>query len=1210
MAIEGIEDNGMETLEEGEEPLEGEDQAGKNPLQSIIDPIKKFYFSLEDKYYAVLDELDKSIPVYKVVDPIDKIFPSFILLIILVLLLLLGIGILLLGAVSPQSTVFVVVDEDGSPIDGASVNVTFDDGTAQGFVTGASGEFSLVPKGKTLTVEVDLDGYEHYSEVFEVDGLIRPEIILKEAAPEFSQKVIQIKDSEGEPLSGTQIRFTCSENYAAPRTISSASSEETVSYNSQCGVLTAHVSLAGYEEKSRALVYATTVINLESIGDAVKGKVRVTVIDADSGDGAGDIVVKLYAPGNVQVSQGSTDSRGFFLFDVNPGNYYVRALDNRAVRKYNDERSENFQLNAGAEESVTIELQKVTSGGKKNKILVKFIDSQTEAPISGVSVQFYADGDAVQIYSSGADGTVSLTNADTNAEYSLVATHSNYVAKAAIDLNFIDAASSDAQEIELVKKTSTNSGNVLVEVKSSEGNMVSGAQVLLFAEDLNFYFQSGTTDSDGEITFTNLPLAEYYAKATHTGRQGTSETAQLSAGAALKLTITMALTTGSIKAIVVDTQGNPVSGARVEFFDPADDAGTGIAVKITDLDGETDELALDWDISPYLKVTKEGYFPLRTTTYPIAPDSTTTARIVLRAEDDTSRLTCGDDGELCIGIRSIVENDSSRDVPSKLRAGGKYVLLFDVIAANGLDDVRSVVRAGLQEQMTANDSIVVIEKVNSNIAANVKYSSYDPNDAYAGVEETNGDGKQTIISFHDIDAGEYVFEVEVEVKDTAQNGDAIEIRYGAKSGNIYVPSQSQLVLWSYEVGEDLPCDPVFDECKNFAFEATLTGGGLADALLLKPSVPVLLQEENEYTLFLGVVNQHEDGTDFENVALEAQSKDGAIDISPESVEIEEFPFAGSYGAEFNLSPSGASASSRVEFALDLQETDNSVEYDFYMQEERTMTIVVSPTAIAPNTDSTITVTLADSETNEPITDAAVVYSTNSDYSSPTAIPAVAGTAGAYSFTKNAPNAGTTFYILASKAGYLAANGAVSVTIDGDPPCDDPAGCEPPCDSPECEPPCEGDGCEPPPCEGAECDPDGDGGGEAIPVGFECVGISTESIGLNWGDDESFTVTANDCPKDVEVAFFVPSAQHDSVPDEYAGPITLKNSSGAVLRNCNTSCINATLTNSSPSFTVKAFANKLLGQYDVLVKLRYKADAGQDVDDVRTKFTVPVTISKV
>ncbi len=98
--------------------------------------LSDFYFALEDRYYEVLDKINQTVPIYSIIDPIDKVFPSFILFIIFALVLLLligsvfagdplGIGKLFAGGSSPA--IFKVVDSSNFPL--ASVQVSLVLGT-------------------------------------------------------------------------------------------------------------------------------------------------------------------------------------------------------------------------------------------------------------------------------------------------------------------------------------------------------------------------------------------------------------------------------------------------------------------------------------------------------------------------------------------------------------------------------------------------------------------------------------------------------------------------------------------------------------------------------------------------------------------------------------------------------------------------------------------------------------------------------------------------------------------------------------------------------------------------------------------------------------------------------------------------------------------------------------------------------------------------
>ena len=50
--------------------------------------LKSAYYFLEDKWYSLLDKIDKHAPIYKVIDPIDRVIPSFVLFLLVILFLL------------------------------------------------------------------------------------------------------------------------------------------------------------------------------------------------------------------------------------------------------------------------------------------------------------------------------------------------------------------------------------------------------------------------------------------------------------------------------------------------------------------------------------------------------------------------------------------------------------------------------------------------------------------------------------------------------------------------------------------------------------------------------------------------------------------------------------------------------------------------------------------------------------------------------------------------------------------------------------------------------------------------------------------------------------------------------------------------------------------------------------------------------------------
>ena len=78
--------------------------------------IKEIYYSLEEKWYAVLDKIDAHLPIYKIIDPIDSIIPSFILFLVIVLLLIAFGAFFLLGSNQLFDAKFTIVSNDGKPV--------------------------------------------------------------------------------------------------------------------------------------------------------------------------------------------------------------------------------------------------------------------------------------------------------------------------------------------------------------------------------------------------------------------------------------------------------------------------------------------------------------------------------------------------------------------------------------------------------------------------------------------------------------------------------------------------------------------------------------------------------------------------------------------------------------------------------------------------------------------------------------------------------------------------------------------------------------------------------------------------------------------------------------------------------------------------------------------------------------------------------------
>lgn len=79
---------------------------------------KGLYRRMEDSYYNTLDKINKSIPIYKIIDPIDKIMPSFILVNILLFLFIIAIiGLLIFFILNSGMKVDIEFYYDNTKLD-------------------------------------------------------------------------------------------------------------------------------------------------------------------------------------------------------------------------------------------------------------------------------------------------------------------------------------------------------------------------------------------------------------------------------------------------------------------------------------------------------------------------------------------------------------------------------------------------------------------------------------------------------------------------------------------------------------------------------------------------------------------------------------------------------------------------------------------------------------------------------------------------------------------------------------------------------------------------------------------------------------------------------------------------------------------------------------------------------------------------------------
>ncbi|MCX8190309.1 MAG: PKD domain-containing protein [Candidatus Diapherotrites archaeon] len=438
---------------------------------SIKEKIKSFYYIFEDRYYDVLDRINKVIPVYKVIDPIDRHFPSFILFILLLVFLLTWFFIL--PALRPPQEydfithIEVLDNETKSPISGADVIIklaSIEGADQLNKATDSKGiaTFSFKTKRKLESVEAKISISKkdsNYDEIKNKDvvlvnsekkvfSLRKPGLVFKGAI-----EIHILKDAVGsEAIRDRQIIITFScQRGSPPANINRHGSEQPFKVERPLGCegLSATASAQGFnpatlslENKEIAIFKLTPIQQIEE-----KGILEVTVNEHNDSL-AKDVVVRVYdATTSSLVTQKTTTETGTALFEALKAGYYdvsAIASDNRTTSK------QNVRVIANEKTQVGLKLTK-PEPRINYKLFFKVIDSNSRAIIPDAEIIIYMDQFYVASVQSDGNGLVSYTvsEADRNKSFKIIVRHPNY-SVLTISVPVLEISASTPTEIELM----------------------------------------------------------------------------------------------------------------------------------------------------------------------------------------------------------------------------------------------------------------------------------------------------------------------------------------------------------------------------------------------------------------------------------------------------------------------------------------------------------------------------------------------------------------------------------------------------------------------------------------------------------------------------------------------------------------------------------------------------------------------------------------
>ncbi|MEM0359907.1 MAG: PKD domain-containing protein [Candidatus Diapherotrites archaeon] len=395
----------------------------------VLEFLKKGYYFLEDKYYALLDKINRVIPVYRIVDPIDKHFPSFVLFLLLLLLLLLFLLSFALpgffswifpsgGGGTFNAKIKVLDDETKKPIKDANATIVFIDSNKSVSKTTDSDGFAVfeIPsKEAKVSLHIRATGYE---DLFRSTVTLSSETVssftLKHGAILFKPKVkMTVFDGVSKELildRTVSIDFSCSGSSTVSLPRLSGMQNALVPFEIEvpegCGVLSGTAKVDGYKSLTQILTsgYESAEVRfvLTPVTDEVtkKGSLSVQVLD-NLGSPASNILVKLTnETTNAYVTSDYTKDSGSVVFnDLVPGKYsvFADAGDGRTATQ------SGVQVVSGQTASTILRLP--SFAGHVKKLYLKVVDANKNSPIGGAQVIIYMNELWFKTVDTNSDGT-------------------------------------------------------------------------------------------------------------------------------------------------------------------------------------------------------------------------------------------------------------------------------------------------------------------------------------------------------------------------------------------------------------------------------------------------------------------------------------------------------------------------------------------------------------------------------------------------------------------------------------------------------------------------------------------------------------------------------------------------------------------------------------------------------------------------------------
>jgi hypothetical protein len=841
------------------------------------DKVKDIYFSAEEKWYGMLDKLDEHVPVYKVVDKVDQVVPSFALFIIIIIILLLLLGIGLFGLVGGAGGEVVlqlsIVDNQGNGISGAQVTLdgidetyySNDFGLVEDITVGATRSIAVTAtKGdKTKDKTIYLDESPKIEEIkLPVDSIV------------FDSMTALFMTETGQRINDRlNLSYRCTSGNGTPNDDVIYNGSANINVASTCGTLSVTITSEKYETTTKTIsTSAETFYLLEK----VPAKMVTMSVQLKSGGTliTENVSVKAFRMNNLYLPADTVVSaNGVATFTLAEGNYKFATVTEAGYRA---ESISNVAITTGMD-PVELDLTKSVIG----KILVT--TKKGSIQVSDVFISLTKSGTEINDGDTNEDGEISFEVADTGP-YTVTATKEGYCSETQTAISV-----GDTVDIDLTTDTGNCGGTLLVKVFDQDNKPVQYARTIIFGEKEEDSYKLGhvdkLTDYNGEAEWEPVNYSEtgeqyriFAFKGSYTGWSTLRDFTALNESEAFSVKLNIPL--GSVNVVVKDKDGDPISFTDQEpvYVRLYEDFGNNpiSGKKIIEDPNGLISFVTKAGRRVYAVVEKNGYQSHMTLPKDVIGDGTLNFEVTLyRPPID----------ELYVNSLGLYKNGSR---VLKVEPGQEYDVLFELVAPKDYDELGIFVRVGRDDYTkTELDKIYIQEMVAPGAKDLMRGATYNAPKGYSTdqkyLNQDESKWAQAIWQKNGFVQGRIMVAAKIKIRENATVGERLTIGYrawgvfegsyerdkkdaelGTSASNSTKQELYAAVKEEYTtVGMETLCEESGD--RAFCITSTYTD---PDGLTSSFDTTFDAKNSSNYNLFIKVMNASSVGFDISKVKLE------------------------------------------------------------------------------------------------------------------------------------------------------------------------------------------------------------------------------------------------------------------------------------------------------------------------------------------------------